>query len=406
MWNGKRLIGKPGRWLTQARVWSRHALRPESLPWSDSAHGENTVISKAPPGDAIERSEAIDMLPLWNEMLGGLLDPAMLLDHRRVVLALNLLANTTLSADQGSGRHITQINRSPELLAAIDRAAATNEAQTFQLRMLVPVERLLMGQVTPLPDLAVRANGPAFLPAFLIVLRDLTEQDLLTRLRADFVANASHELRTPLASLKGYVETLLGAAKDDPVARARFLPIMQAEADRMSRLIEDLLSLSRIEMREHVPPRDAVDLASIVAEVVSTLGPLANAAGQSIAVVPLPVQAMVTGDRDELLQVVHNLIQNAIRYGKPAGNIHVALRDVGDRIALLVADDGIGIAPQHLPRLTERFYRVSAKDSRARGGTGLGLAIVKHIVNRHRGELKITSAQGNGSEFVVLLPRT
>ncbi len=334
-------------------------------------------------------------------MLGGLLDPALILNRGRVVLALNLAAHTALAGDQAPGRHIAQICRAPELLAAIDRASETNEAQSFQLRMLVPIERVLTGRVTPLPGSTARDNSPAIL----VVLRDLTEQDQLARLRADFVANASHELRTPLASLKGYVETLQGAAKDDPVARAKFLPIMQAEADRMSRLIEDLLSLNRIEMREHVPPRDAVDLESVVAEVATNLGPLAKAAGHEIVVAPLPVLATVTGDRDELLQVVHNLIQNAVKYGKPAGKIDVALRVVGSRVLLSVADDGIGIAAHHLPRLTERFYRVSAKDSRARGGTGLGLAIVKHIVNRHRGELTITSTPGKGSEFVVLLPR-
>jgi two-component system, OmpR family, phosphate regulon sensor histidine kinase PhoR len=335
-------------------------------------------------------------------MLDGLFDPAIVLDRSRVVLALNLAANTTLAADQGPGRHIAQINRSPELLAAIDRAFETNEAQTFQLRVLVPIERMLTGRVTLLPHLFVRDSGPACL----VVLRDLTEQDQLARMRADFVANASHELRTPLASLKGYVETLQGAAKDDQVARDKFLPIMLAQADRMSRLIEDLLSLSRIEMREHVPPHDAVDLASVVAEVVTTLRPLAEMARQSIVAAPLPAQAIVTGDRDELLQVAHNLIQNAIKYGKPGGTINVDLRDVGSRVELSVKDDGIGIAAQHLPRLTERFYRVSAKASRERGGTGLGLAIVKHIVIRHRGELTITSVPGKWAEFVVLLPRT
>jgi two-component system, OmpR family, phosphate regulon sensor histidine kinase PhoR len=265
----------------------------------------------------------------------------------------------------------------------------------------VPVERLLNGQVTPLRPKASDTDGPALL----LVLRDLTEQDQLTRLRADFVANASHELRTPLASLKGYVETLQGAAKDDPVARAKFLAIMLAQADRMSRLIEDLLSLSRIEMREHVPPHDKVDLAGLVMEVAGTCRPLAEAANCSLVVTPLPSTAIVVGDRDELLQVAHNLIQNAIKYGRPGGRIEVAITDLDARISLSVIDDGIGIAAQHLPRLTERFYRVSAKDSRERGGTGLGLAIVKHIINRHRGELQITSRMGQGSEFVVLLPR-
>ena len=340
-------------------------------------------------------------LSVWRAMLDGIDDPALVLDQALVVLAANGAARDAISI--GIGRHIAQTSRAPELLAAVERALATSEAQVFDVRLLVPIERVLSGKVTPL-----RPGSPSDStdPALLLVLRDLTEQDQLARLRSDFVANASHELRTPLASLKGYVETLQGAAKDDPVARAKFLPIMQAEADRMSRLIEDLLSLSRIEMREHVPPRDTVDLASVVAEVAITLRPLAEAARQVVVVAPLPVQATVTGDRDELLQVAYNLIQNAIKYGKPGGKIDVTLLDAGHRVALSVTDDGIGIAAQHLPRLTERFYRVNAKDSRARGGTGLGLAIVKHIVNRHRGELKITSSPGTGSEFVVLLSRT
>ena len=335
----------------------------------------------------------------WATMLDGVLDAALVLDSRLTVLAANGLAHEAVGA--AIGRHVTQTNRSPELLAAVERALSANTVQSFQLRLLVPVERFLNGRVTPLSAPAPMRGQPALL----LVLRDLTEQDRQTQLRADFVANASHELRTPLASLKGYVETLQGAAKDDPAARAKFLPIMLAQADRMARLIEELLSLSRIEMREHVPPRDTVDLASLVTEVVTTMRPLADAAGCSLVVAPLPSNVSVIGDRDELLQVANNLIQNAIKYGKPGGRIVVAIGELGPRLSLSVADDGIGIAAQHLPRLTERFYRVSAKDSRDRGGTGLGLAIVKHIVNRHRGELAIESRIGQGSTFMALLLR-
>jgi two-component system, OmpR family, phosphate regulon sensor histidine kinase PhoR len=349
--------------------------------------------------DEVRLSPSPD-LPIWRVMLDGIIDPAVVLDESCAILAANGAARDTMTIV--AGRHIAQTNRSPDLVAATERALTTGETQVFDVRLLVPVERLLSGKAIPLQPQTPRSKDG---PAVLLVWRDLSERDQLVRLRADFVANASHELRTPLASLKGYVETLQGSASDDPVARRKFLPIMLAEADRMSRLIDDLLSLSRIEMRERVTPRDAVDLASVVAEVATILRPLADAAGQSILMTPLPAQAPVIGDRDELLQVVHNLIQNAIRYGKPGGRIDISLYDVGDRTALSVADDGIGIAEQHLPRLTERFYRVSAKDSRARGGTGLGLAIVKHIVNRHRGELAITSTPGKGSEFTVALPR-
>jgi two-component system phosphate regulon sensor histidine kinase PhoR len=229
-------------------------------------------------------------------------------------------------------------------------------------------------------------------------------------MRADFVANASHELRTPLASLKGFVETLQGAAKDDPAARERFLEVMREQTARMSRLVDDLLSLSRVEMREHLPLPARVDLEDALAHVVQVLQPLAAQAGASLELARLGRPALVRGDRDEIVQVFQNLIQNAIKYGKQGGQVRIAIGEepaAGSRPARFtasVADDGPGIAPEHLPRLTERFYRVDAAASRERGGTGLGLAIVKHILNRHRGELLIRSRVGEGSTFTVTLP--
>ncbi|MFM9939620.1 MAG: ATP-binding protein [Hyphomicrobiaceae bacterium] len=340
-----------------------------------------------------------DNRPLWAAMLTGLLDPALVLNHDRLVLDGNVALRGLFQCE--TGQHISQISRAPELLAAVERTFATGVAQSFEMHIPVPVERVLTGQVTPLLSDLASANGPALL----VVFRDLTEQGQLARLRADFVANASHELRTPLASLKGFVETLQGAAKDDPVARARFLPIMQGEAERMARLIDDLLSLSRIEMREHVAPQDTIDLVPVVEDVVDMLLPLAKAVPIELSVEVGHGPVLVIGDRDELAQVAQNLIQNAIKYGRKGGRVDVHVRQEAGRIALDVSDDGIGIAPEHLPRLTERFYRVSAKDSRERGGTGLGLAIVKHIVNRHQGMLQIRSTQGVGSTFTVTLPR-
>ncbi|KAB2848312.1 MAG: hypothetical protein F9K44_11185, partial [Hyphomicrobiaceae bacterium] len=262
-----------------------------------------------------------------------------------------------------------------------------------------PIKRSAIALVTPLPP-----QPSAEAPALLLTIRDLTGEAQLSRMRADFVANASHELRTPLASLKGFVETLQGAAKDDPVARVQFLKIMQQQAERMSRLVEDLLSLSRIEMREHVAPTAIADLSAVADEAVGALEAAARESAISIEKSVPSGDWQIQGERDELVQVAQNLIQNAIKYGKPGGKIVVSLDREGDRIAFAVKDDGIGIAPEHLPRLTERFYRVSAKESRERGGTGLGLAIVKHIVNRHRGELRIRSTVRVGSSFTVLLP--
>jgi two-component system phosphate regulon sensor histidine kinase PhoR len=275
-----------------------------------------------------------------------------------------------------------------------------------ELQARVPVERRLMAIVVALEQAAATPG----LPTLIITFRDLTEQDRLARMRADFVANASHELRTPLASLKGYVETLQSSARDDAAARERFLKIMGEQAERMSRLVDDLLSLSRVEMREYLPLSDEVDLGVILSEVAQTLEPLAERAGVTLSLAPAEYAAVVRGERDELMQVFQNLVQNAIKYGRSGGKVEIRMareavspaRPHGFRVD--VTDDGPGIAAQHLPRLTERFYRVNVAASREKGGTGLGLAIVKHILNRHRGELAITSRLGQGSTFSVLLP--
>jgi two-component system phosphate regulon sensor histidine kinase PhoR len=229
-------------------------------------------------------------------------------------------------------------------------------------------------------------------------------------MRVDFVANASHELRTPLASLLGFIETLQGPAKDDPKARERFLEVMRGQARRMTRLIDDLLSLSRIEMRLHLPPASAIDLKTVVVPMIETLKPLAAENGVTIAADLGAGSFRVLGDRDELLRVVENLIENAVKYGDTGERVDVSLSRVdapdgrGRQVVLEVRDHGPGIAPEHLPRLTERFYRADAAQSRQKGGTGLGLAIVKHIVNRHRGQLAIESELGQGAAFKVVLP--
>ena len=227
-------------------------------------------------------------------------------------------------------------------------------------------------------------------------------------MRSDFIANASHELRTPLASLKGFIETLRGPARNDSAARERFLSIMEAQAARMARILDDLLSLSRIEMRVHVAPEGEAELSGIVGAVTKSLQPLADEARIAVRFAPGAERFVVRGDRDELEQVFQNLIHNAIKYGREGGKVDVDIsrrekRD-GGHIAIAVADDGPGIAEEHLPRLTERFYRVDTATSRERGGTGLGLAIVKHILTRHRGELDIASRLGEGSTFTVVLP--
>ncbi|MBV1705151.1 MAG: two-component sensor histidine kinase, partial [Hyphomicrobiales bacterium] len=244
--------------------------------------------------------------------------------------------------------------------------------------------------------------------ALALSFHDLTEAHRHERQRAEFVANASHELRPPLASLQGFVETLRGPAREDPVARERVLAIMDEQARRLARLIDDLLSLSRIERTRHVPPTEAVDLALVARHVVDGLGPLAEQTGARLTI-DAPAAVVVTGDRDELLRVAENLIENAVKYGGAGDGaspkpVRVRVSAVGARAFFAVNDEGPGIAAEHLPRLTERFYRVDAGDSRRKGGTGLGLAIVKHVLTRHRGRLYVDSRPGEGATFTAEIP--
>ena len=365
------------------------------------------------PADAADRGSragALGQPPLgtdgaWRKMVDAVPEPAIVLDDAGYVMHANRLADDLFGARRRGG-HVASASRDPELLAAVDQALASGETAAVELHERVPVERRLLATVAPLEASRPGGGGPALLISF----RDLSEQDRLAKMRADFVANASHELRTPLASLRGFVETLQGAAKDDAKARERFLKVMSEQAERMTRLIDDLLSLSRVEMREHLPLSERVELNDAVTHVIQTLQPIAAQSGTTIEFHRLEEPAMVRGDRDEIVQVFQNLVQNAIKYGKPGGRIDVRVtREAagGGRPARFIAavrDDGPGIAPQHLPRLTERFYRVSAAASREKGGTGLGLAIVKHILNRHRGELTIASKVDEGSTFAVALP--
>jgi two-component system phosphate regulon sensor histidine kinase PhoR len=380
--------------LAAAAVVAWAALWPEAAPASGPDRGRSGL---SPSGAGGVEAAAGRTAFSWS-LLEGLPDAALLLDGAGRVIAANAAA--VAIAPVSIGRPVSQWSRAPDLLAAVDRAIATAAQQRCQIRQFAPVERSLEVIVTTTPVAAGR-DVPNTL---LVVLRDLTEQEQLARMRADFVANASHELRTPLATLRGFIETLQGAARNDPSAQERFLGIMQIQAERMSRLIDDLLSLSRIEMREHVPPTADVDLAAVVGDVVAGLRPIAEKVGITMSTTFPETGGIVIGDRDELAQVAQNLIQNAIKYGREGGKVEVFLRRTGNVCELKVRDDGIGIAPEHLPRLTERFYRVSAKGSKERGGTGLGLAIVKHIVNRHRGELRVESKLGEGSVFTVALP--
>lgn len=393
-------------WRATAATWLRggvERLLGPTRPSSESAPPAASAPARA-PGDypTVPRIAAWPRQDRgWRYIVDALVDAAVALDRLGNVAHFNQPA-ADLFPKVRVGQPFSHASRAPELLTAIEQAITGQGSSTVELQDWVPVERRIAAHVRSLP-----ADDFAGMAACLVVFRDLSYQDRLTQMRSDFIANASHELRTPLASLRGFVETLQGPARQDPRARDRFLDIMAKEAARMTRLIDDLLSLSRIEMRVHLPPKDTVELADVAGFVAQTLEPVAANAGTRLVVERMADPAFVRGEREELVQVLQNLVQNAIKYGRTGGTVRVEMRQESEgtsrRYALAVEDDGPGIAPEHLPRLTERFYRVSAAVSRDKGGTGLGLAIVKHIVNRHRGELRIESELGRGSTFTVVL---
>ena len=323
---------------------------------------------------------------------------ALILDATGIVRYANKRAEQRFPATR-PGDAFTLTFRAPEIGAALDEALA---GAPRSLEYHAPGEATSAYALSFNP---IRLPGGNLL---LVTFDDVSDRLAIARMRADFVANASHELRTPLASLTGFVETLLGPARNDPKSAEKFLKIMLEQAQRMRRLIDDLLSLSRAEMRAHRRPTDRVDLVAVLRNVADALAPLAEA--QSVAIsIDAPAHPIeVIGERDELVQVFQNLVENAIRYGASGGRVDVALEHgQEDRPIILVhvRDYGPGIPAEHLPRLTERFYRVDVGASREMKGTGLGLAIVKHILTRHQGRLDVRSEFGKGATFTVLLPR-
>lgn len=338
-------------------------------------------------------------------IVDGLPDPLIAVDRQRRIVRTNRAAVALLGTTVPD-RDLSTVLRHPELLAAIDTLLATAEGN------LVGPDQVSVALVlTGAPELDVIAHvrrlprAAADGSLALIVLHDTTALRRAERMRADFVANASHELKTPIAGIMGFIETLLGPAREDAAARERFLGIMAEQAERMRRLVDDLLMLSRIEQHEHARPAAAVDIGNVLGGVRDLLQLKASARKVTVELAVDPALPPAIGDYDELTVVFQNLIDNAIKYAKPATTVRVSARPLGpDQLAVAVSDEGDGIPAAHLPRLTERFYRVDNARSRQLGGTGLGLAIVKHVVNRHRGRLEIQSTPGKGSVFTVALP--
>jgi two-component system phosphate regulon sensor histidine kinase PhoR len=336
-------------------------------------------------------------------VLSALPEPLLLIDAERRIVSANPAA-LDLLGPRLAGRDLGAALRVPAVLEATDAVLKGAGAHTVEVDLPGAVERHLSAQVGPLQP--PTSEGAAAV----LTLTDITASKRSERMRQDFVANASHELRTPLATLLGFIETMRGPARDDEAARDRFLSIMAEQASRMARLVDDLLSLSRIELNEHLAPRERVDLRRVLIAVADSLEQRAEKRQMRIEVSLPDALPEVVGDPDELAQVFQNLIDNAIKYGRSGTAVEVSAaaspKRLGGGAAAVVAirDHGEGILTEHIPRLTERFYRVDPARSREFGGTGLGLAIVKHIVNHHRGLLEIESELGEGSVFAVHLP--
>lgn len=334
-----------------------------------------------------------------------------------------------LGAERGL---LSTVLRQPRVLESVSAALRGEKGATVEYSTLAPLESHVRAFVEP-----IRLPVPGPMPfRAMLVLSDDTSSKRAERMRADFLANASHELRTPLASLSGFIETLTGPARDDEEARDRFLTIMRVQTERMRRLIDDLLSLSRVEMNEHMAPTGAVDLNRLVSEVTEALHPVIEARGLTLTLNLHDGDAPVKGDRDQIYEVVENLVENAVKYSGDDANICLCVyygrtRDGSEHLAerldpesgrltiaapaldpdarygvVRVTDRGAGIERRYLPRLSERFFRVDGQKSGPTSGTGLGLAIVKHIVSRHRGGFTVESAPGKGSVFTVFFPVT
>jgi two-component system phosphate regulon sensor histidine kinase PhoR len=352
-----------------------------------------------------DRKALADGLGAAATLFDALPDPLVTLDRQSRLVYANAAARALLAdgrpEDDVRSRDLSAVLRQPLVLQAVAEVLEGAATRAVEFTLADRVDQTFEARVEAIAGADVGDDDAIAL----LLLRDVTAQRQSEQSRADFVANVSHELRTPLTSLIGFIETLREAAKEDPAARDRFLALMATQSDRMARLVDDLLSLSRIEMNEHTLPDEAVDLRGVIGTVTDLLAPQARRRGIALETHLDSVTGPIAGDTDELIQLFQNLIENAIKYAREGTVVRIAADTTPDTATISVIDQGDGIGREHLARLTERFYRIDTARSRELGGTGLGLAIVKHIVNRHRGELAIDSVEGEGSTFAVTLRR-
>ncbi len=327
-------------------------------------------------------------------------DPVLVLGRGRQINRSNAAAKRFFHASEMSG-DLSRFIRHPALLKAVDLAADGGARESERIEFTVPdvVPRHVAGYIVSLKDKEERVGAE-----LILTLHDLTEARRMQQMRVDFIANASHELRTPLAILTGALETLMGPARHDVAAHERFFTMMQTQTARMSQLVNDLLSLSQIEISEHTRPTEKVEMARLLGAVADLLRAKAAELDKRIRLEMPEGDVAIIGDFDQLTQVFTNLVDNALKYGREKSEVVIHLTRGRTEARVSVIDEGEGIGEEHIARLTERFYRVNDDRSRKLGGTGLGLAIVKHIVSRHRGHLEITSRPGEGSVFTVRLP--
>ncbi|CDX61782.1 ATPase domain-containing protein [Mesorhizobium plurifarium] len=352
------------------------------------------------PTDTGAAIEASGLQRLSGEYLAAAVaDPLIIFDHSATIVHANAAAFAAFGG-LAPGMSLSLKFRAPEMQALLDGILAGQvAADAVDYTEKLPVERTYRVSASTVGH----ATG-----LYVLVFKDQSETRRIDRMRADFIANASHELRTPLASIAGFIETLRGPARNDPAARDQFLQIMQNQTGRMARLIDDLLSLSRLEMKPYLRPGTEVDLRQTIDSVIDSLGPLASENGVVIEREFASGPLVVPGDRDELFQVFENLLENACKYGQSGGRVTVSIAGSEDGqqpgFDVTIRDYGPGIAEEHIPRITERFYRVDVESSRTQKGTGLGLSIVKHILTRHNARLSIKSEVGKGAAFTVHLP--
>ncbi len=367
------------------------ALSRLQRSWEQQKQDMETVIT--------EREILVDTLP----------DILIMTNFDRVIVRTNRAARNIFGQNL-AGRHLKDIIQSEKLLQTVEVVIEDYHGQNVEFSLGEPINRDFQAVIERFP---IPSEGGI---SIIITLNDITEQKRIQRMRADFVANASHEIRTPLASIIGFVETLRGPAKDDAVAREDFLKVMADQAERMSKLVQDLLSLSKIEMNAHNLPTGKVDILRLIRTEKQHFEWPAEEKKLTLRLKLSDGLPPVRGDENELAQVVRNLLGNAIKYSPPATEITITAKITNDfpkdpvfrgltrTVCFSVQDRGEGIAKEHIPRLTERFYRVDSARTRKVGGVGLGLAIVKHVLARHLGVMVIESEMGHGSMFSVYLP--